>query len=504
MRRLQIGKGGFLKSVLILVGGNAAAQVISFISAPVLSRLYAPADYGVSTMFFSIITTVSVFAMGKYEMGLVLPKEDTEAVDLFNLCAILLVSSAAIASVALFLTKDSLAALLHLDLPSWAYAIIPLSLLLIGFNTLLGNFATRFKEFKAIASRKVSQSVFGFLVNLSGGLLGWGGVGLIIGNTVGQSAGFVSLWRLTRARTKDLHHRSRRSELAKVAREYKKFPLFNVASSFFNVFSWQLPAFMLGAFFDSGVVGYYGMGFRLVQLPISLLSSALAQVFFERAARAKRDGSMEELAAVTKRIYPLLFFYAALPVAFLGGLGREAVTFFLGASWATSARYLQILLPWIFVWALSSPLSSLLVVLNRQGTGLILNIVIFATRFLSLYIGGRSQRVELALGLFSATGVVTYGWLAVWILLRSGLSLRWLLAGTARFSLPLAGFGLCAYVLHRALPAGSIWVLICGTVIFLITTLIALLSVPDFRVLVSKGGLKAYFGAGYEKGQENT
>jgi len=46
--------GKLARNVAILIGGTLIAQGLAVVTAPVLSRLYSPADYGVFNLFSSI------------------------------------------------------------------------------------------------------------------------------------------------------------------------------------------------------------------------------------------------------------------------------------------------------------------------------------------------------------------------------------------------------------------------------------------------------------------
>ncbi len=102
-------------------------------------------------------------------------------------------------------------------------------------------------------------------------------------------------------------------------------------------------------------------------------------------------------------------------------LGPEIFAFFFGARWAEAGVYAQILAPWTFFWFISSPLSSVFSVLERQEFGLKLNPVILATRFLSLAAGGWLHSARLALVFFAGSGVLVYGYYTFAILEASGL-----------------------------------------------------------------------------------
>ena len=54
----RITQSPFVRSVATLSGGQSMAAIIPIIAAPILGRLYSPAEYGVLVAFFKVDMTV--------------------------------------------------------------------------------------------------------------------------------------------------------------------------------------------------------------------------------------------------------------------------------------------------------------------------------------------------------------------------------------------------------------------------------------------------------------
>jgi O-antigen/teichoic acid export membrane protein len=168
------------------------------------------------------------------------------------------------------------------------------------------------------------------------------------------------------------------------------------------------------------VVGFYALGNRVLRMPMSLIGSAIGQVFFQEAAEVSRDGTV---AATVESGFRRLVIFSLLPLMVLTVVGREAFGLVFGGRWIEAGYYAQVLGPWTFFWFISSPLSTLFLVLERHAFGLKLNTVIFASRLLSLVVGGRLHDARLTILLFSASGVLVYGYYTFAILKVSGVDL---------------------------------------------------------------------------------
>lgn len=81
----------FAQNVSVLASGSIVAQVISVLISPVLSRIYSPEDYGLLAVFLSVLNMFAVVLCFRYELAIVLPKDESDAINLVKLC--LMISS---------------------------------------------------------------------------------------------------------------------------------------------------------------------------------------------------------------------------------------------------------------------------------------------------------------------------------------------------------------------------------------------------------------------------
>ena len=69
-------------------------------------------------------------------------------------------------------------------------------------------------------------------------------------------------------------------------------------------------------------------------------------------------------------------------------IGQELFTVVFGSAWAEAGLYTQPLAVRAVVWFISSPLSTIYMILEKQAFGLQVNIANFVTRFAALVAGG--------------------------------------------------------------------------------------------------------------------
>lgn len=71
--------GSYAKDSMILMTGTALSMGISLLSSPILSRLYNPNQFGLLTTFTSVYSVLLIAATCRYELAILLPKEEQEA-----------------------------------------------------------------------------------------------------------------------------------------------------------------------------------------------------------------------------------------------------------------------------------------------------------------------------------------------------------------------------------------------------------------------------------------
>ena len=82
-------RSSFFSNVLKLVSGTTLAQAITILTAPIISRLFAPEAFGVLNVFTSLIGIVAIVICLRYEYAIMLPEDNTDAINIFALCLVI-------------------------------------------------------------------------------------------------------------------------------------------------------------------------------------------------------------------------------------------------------------------------------------------------------------------------------------------------------------------------------------------------------------------------------
>jgi lipopolysaccharide exporter len=413
----------FFRDILTLVTGTTIAYIITILAAPFITRLYGPEAFGLAALFTSITGIIGVVACLRYELAVVLPKSDKEAANVFGLCLFIVVLMSLVSIPFLIVVQEPLVQFLKAPQLEPFFWFIPPMIFLIGAFLALNYWNIRTKHFYRLAIAQVMKSCATNGIQLGMGFAGYTSGGVLIGaNIIGQVILTFALGiQIMRDHFHYFKQNISRKGMVEAFKRYINFPKYDIWSALLNTISWQIPIFLLAYFFSTTIVGYYSLAMMMVQIPMSLVGSAISQVFFQRAVEAKNDRT---LIPLVENIFELLIILGLFPMLVLSLIGGDLFSLVFSAKWIVAGYFTQIFALWAFVWFVSSPISNLILVFEKQRYGLYFNFFIFVTRVIAICIGGLMGNPYIAIALFSISGIFVYGYLTLYCLDISGVTLR--------------------------------------------------------------------------------
>ncbi len=351
-----------------------------------------------------------------------LPKKDEEAANLLGLSLLIAAAMSALMVPIIWLGGDSLLRLLNAPELALYLWLSPLAAFLGGVFLALNYWNSRTKRFGRLSLARINASISTTGAQIGAGMGGYPTGGSLIGASILGSAVSTLLlggqiWRDDRR----VFRNSISFEGMKWGlKRHWKFPLIETLSALLNTISWQLPIFLLSAFFSTSIVGLYALGNRVLQLPMSFIGGSIAQVFFQRAAEARIE---DKLPYLVENVFKVLVLIGLLPMIVLTLIGRDLFAVIFGPVWSEAGVYVQMLGIYTFFWFISSPLSMIYVVLEKQEFGMKFNIINILTRFLAIVAGGLLGEPRISILLFAVAGLLVYSYLLYVILNFSGVSI---------------------------------------------------------------------------------
>ena len=166
--------------VFKLVTGTTIAQIITVLSSPILTRLYGPEAFGFFALITSITSILGVIVCLRYELSIMLPKEDSEAANLLGLCLLCVVAVSGLTALALYISGDAFVALLKAPGLAPYLVLIPAIVFVHGCYLALNYWNSRTKHFGRLSIARITSSLASTGTQLGAGFAGYATGGSLI------------------------------------------------------------------------------------------------------------------------------------------------------------------------------------------------------------------------------------------------------------------------------------------------------------------------------------
>lgn len=371
----KIFESEFVKNVITLVTGTTIGQAIPIAISPVLTRLYTPDEFGVYALFLSVIAIFGSISTARYEQAIMLPEGNEDAINIFTLGLFISIIFSLLSLVLVILFNPFFTRVLgNDDISLWLY-FAPLVIFLVGLFNLLTHFNIRTGEFKDLAKASVIKSVVLSAFQLVLGFLKYGAAGLISGQILSQLSSNLKLV-LNVIKDKVLLSHISIKNIKTQAKRYKRFPLFSIWAVLANKLSLNLNNILISTIFSLSTLGIYTLVQKVLGIPTTLIGTSISQVFLKHAAEERNTNgnsinsfkyTLKKLFVIGLPIFLLIFF--VIEHLFVVVFGEE---------WRIGGLYAKILVPLFFVRFLSSTLSPVLSVYEKQKVELYINIILLS------------------------------------------------------------------------------------------------------------------------------
>jgi len=390
-----IKKSDYIKNILTLMTGTTISQIIPIVMSPIFSRIYRPEDFGVLALFMSFVGILSVIAAGRYDLAIMLPKDDKEAINIIVFSLIIVLSFSIAVFIGIIVFNNSIVIFLkNEDIKSWLF-FVPLCVFITGIFQVFNFWYSRKKQFKLISVARVTHAAGTVATRLGLGLAGFKPGGLIVSTVLGQSIASVMLVRKFFKEQKYEKIFIFKKDLLYQAKNHSDFPKYSVPIALLDVFSQQVPILMITRLFTISVVGLYSFAYRILNLPMTFIGTSVSQVFYQKFSDTIKDG--ENGINVIMKTWVGLAIVGFVPLLVIFLFGEKIFAFVFGTNWHEAGKIASILSPMVLLMFISSPTSTAYAVLRIQHIGLIFGAIVFVYRPLTFYIGSIFDNIYIGL-----------------------------------------------------------------------------------------------------------
>jgi O-antigen/teichoic acid export membrane protein len=327
--------------VFKVLSGGVLAQLLNFLSFPIIASWYGPAAFGDYAVFAFFIAFVPMLMTLRMEMAIMTDPDEVEIERLILLSFINSIFLLAICiAVSLFFRESLRIEILVISFTSFLlslqnmatslanlkekYWILAISKLIFPIFFLLLVWATRSKDFPfPLATAHMFSALLVVLFILK------------------ASSYKIKLTSLAR--------------LKEVLEKYKGYIKYDLPSGVLNASALLLPAYLIGILFDEESAGLYFLAFKLVLSPLGALTMAVGYVYRREAVREFKQ--YNNFKNSTRKMFFFLSFLATLMLFVYYFVGPFVFGIFFKEDWLAAIPIISILMPMFAMKLVASPLS---------------------------------------------------------------------------------------------------------------------------------------------------
>ena len=393
--RTLLNSSSFARNVFLVTRANIVGQALLIAIAPVLTRLFTPAEFGIAAAGLAIVYLLNSIASWGFDRYIPNMIEKDEANALFFLAFF----SAAISLLVWFALGPMVQYLLNgnIDLAKGMLVLIGLSFFARTGVKIIEAWFVRHGDLARVSGGKVALSITEALTSIMAGLSGLGAMGLMLAYALAPSAALaylligLSAGRIGIGKAPSLSGTAI-GDVITMLKSHGWLATIAAASAAVNSVSMTMMIIALGYIFSAEELGFFALIRRITLLPVSLVTTALAQAYWSRAAEFARNRDFPALEQSYLKTTGAMAGIAAV-LAIFCFMGSLLVAPVFGAAWADAGPIFLAMIPYLTGLIMFMP-TNILIVFNRQGQ----QIIVDATRiFLVILIAVTAFKLEWSL-----------------------------------------------------------------------------------------------------------
>ena len=349
----KIIPSSFLRNVITLSAGMGLASFISFCFLFVLTRLFTPEEFGKWDVFMRIIQLVAILFTLRFEMTIVLPKDQKEATKVSLLSLIFLFILSFTSLIICFLFHDYLNSLIGNSFNSIWLILIPIGGFFLGFYNILLNWNSRFENYKKISKSNIIHSSISSPLSAVLYFIGFSSaLGLILGQIFGRLIAVSFLINNFFSEIRKIKFSEFLNSSKNLIKKYKSFPLFEIPQSLLQRFSSDVIFYFTAFSFGGATVGILSVAEKILAKPLNIISESFKVAFYQRLTIEKNKTTFFLKSVLG------MFFFGVLVVCSIYFIPTEFFNIVLGDNdWGKVGIYIKIISPLVlsrFIFVMAS------------------------------------------------------------------------------------------------------------------------------------------------------
>lgn len=397
-----------IRGMSTLLVGASSARAVGLIAVPVLTRIYSPEDYGILSIYSSLVLIIAPFLTLRYVQAIPLTRQEGSAFNLMVLSFACAIVMSAIACIVLWLGQSMIFNLISMEqLRAWWWLVL-VGAIGMAFYEMMSMWATRARAYRAIAKTQFSQSCLGEATKVLLGVIGVTPLGLLLGQAASLSGGSIALYLKFK---EDFGRHVRKVTFTRVlamAQHFRSYPIYRLPSQILLVISMQGPLILSSVYFSVDVVGQLGLALMVLSLPANLLGESVSRAFYAEAAKVGRRNP-KRIKKMTFTTMAHLAIIGIVPTVLLILSGEAIFMLAFGAEWSKAGAFASCLSVYLLFQFIQKPVSYLMYIFDAQQKLLYLSAQRVVLMFGCFWLGASSGLDEVAvITIYSAVLAIHY------------------------------------------------------------------------------------------------
>ncbi len=375
----------FFRSIKVVFLGMAAAQVIPLLGSLIITRLYAPAEFGMFSAWLGVVLMAAIIVTGRLDASLAIVPDGEPRKFAMLATLVTIVAACIILTLALLGGTYSMVPALRAVSPVLLILFVPAVFMAAAIQT-WQSWAAAEGQYHNLSWVRIGQA------------LGVTGGQIIIGewflpNAMGMASGYILgavLGLCVAVYLMPLPFSSFKSysifwtQLKAFCIHHRRFPLFALPADAMNAASSQLPLLIIASKFGPEASGLYALTVRMLGAPISFLGAALLDVFKRTAATSFREkGHCKEDYFQTFQALAIGSVLLIMGVMFIS---EPFFVFAFGERWRQAGVIAVWMVPLFALRFIASPLSYTFYLAGKQHIDLIWQSTLLAITLITFLI----------------------------------------------------------------------------------------------------------------------
>ena len=379
--------------------GTAIAQFIAVIGAIYLAKIYGEEAYGFFSFFISVVGVFSIVSSLQLEKCIVIGNTKEISKNWLNFILLIVPFFTLICVLFMYLISFFVD---FEELNTTTYCFIIIGNIITTYVIVFENYLTFQKRFSILANTKIFTTLLNLLLQI---LLFYcfDILGLIIGYIISRGLQLFYFFIDGKKNITIINFKVIKKEFSKNITIVK----YLLPSNFLNAAANHIIPLLIIYFFSIKEAGIYFLSTKILGSPLFLISTSVSQVFFQKSSELYQKNNTQ-LFLLTKKLVKSNLLLMLVFLIIINTLGIYVLELYFKGSWQNLRVYLYILSFLILARSSFNPISSLIVVLNKNQLSLYFNCYLLVSNLISITLGAYFEDIILTMYCLSFFGVLGY------------------------------------------------------------------------------------------------